>query len=309
MHQPDTFSPIPGRAEVVAPGVRRILCDNPSPYTFVGTNTYLVGQGGGVAVIDPGPLDALHQEAILAALAPGEKITHILVTHAHGDHSPLARPLADVTGAPVLAYGDYRAGQSEVMQRLAAEADLGGGEGTDRLFAPDESLPDGAKISGDGWRLQAIWTPGHFCNHLCFDLDAGAGYGTIFSGDLVMGWASSLVSPPDGDLTQFMESCAKMRARPARLYLPGHGDVIADPAARVDWLIAHRLGREAGILEALAAGPGTASDLAARVYTDIAPQMLPAAARNVLAQLIDLMGKNKVTVAGELSFSSVFSLA
>ena len=169
MHQTDDFSPIPGRPETLSPGVRRILCDNPSAFTYRGTNTYLVGRGKGIAVIDPGPMDVAHQDAILAALAPGEEITHIFVTHAHADHSPLARLLSKVTGAPVLAFGDVTAGQSEVMRDLAAQGGLGGGEGADPDFRPGQILADGDVVTGDGWRMQAIWTPGHLCNHLSFD--------------------------------------------------------------------------------------------------------------------------------------------
>jgi glyoxylase-like metal-dependent hydrolase (beta-lactamase superfamily II) len=309
MHQPDDFDPTPGVAIELSPGVRRILCNNPSPYTYRGTNTYLVGRGAGLAVIDPGPQDSAHLQAILDAVGPGQKITHIFVTHAHSDHSPLASDLARATGAPVLAYGDETAGQSEVMAKLAAEGALGGGEGTNTGFAPDIILADDEIVTGDGWRIQAIWTPGHFCNHLSFDLAfEGADFGTVFVGDLVMGWASSLVSPPDGDLTQFMESCAKMRARPAQVYRAGHGDVIGDPHGRLDWLIGHRRAREAAILEALGDGPSDAAGLATKIYTETPPALLPAATRNVLAHLIDLTAKSRVAPIGDISAHAEFSL-
>lgn len=303
MQAPDAFNPPVGVAEVVAPGVRRVLCGNPSAFTYRGTNTYIVGTGQ-VAVIDPGPEDAAHLSAILTALAPEERITQILVTHAHRDHSPLARALAAETGAPVLAYGDASAGQSEVMRRLAASGDMGGGEGADSEFAPDILLADGDTVTGDGWRMTAVWTPGHFGNHLSFDMN-----GTVFCGDLVMGWASSLVSPPDGDLTDFMQSCAKLRDRAPRLFLPGHGAPVTDPVARIDWLIGHRRTREAAILTALGAGPADAAGLARTIYTDVPAAMLPAATRNVLAHLIDLMGKSRVTPEGDLSAGTVFRLA
>jgi glyoxylase-like metal-dependent hydrolase (beta-lactamase superfamily II) len=308
MHQTDDFSPIPGRPETLSPGVRRILCDNPSAFTYRGTNTYLVGRGKGIAVIDPGPMDVAHQDAILAALAPGEEITHIFVTHAHADHSPLARLLSKVTGAPVLAFGDVTAGQSEVMRDLAAQGGLGGGEGADPDFRPDQVLADGETVEGDGWRMQAIWTPGHLCNHLSFDLAFGDDpYGTVFCGDHVMGWSTSIVSPPEGDLTQFMRSCEVLLDRPAQVYHPGHGAPIQDPHARLRWLVAHRKSREAGILSALEDGPGDATGLALRVYTDTPAQLLPAAARNVFAHLIDLTSKNMVSHDGRLTFDSVFS--
>ncbi|MBR9764172.1 MAG: MBL fold metallo-hydrolase [Rhodobacteraceae bacterium] len=303
MTSEQTFAPVPGRAEEVAPGVRRILAPNPSPFTGPGTNTYLVGQTA-LAVIDPGPDMAIHLQAILKALRPGQHISHILVTHAHADHAPLARALSQGTGAPVLAYGDALAGRSAVMTRLALSGELGGGEGTDRLFRPDRLLADGDVLHGEDWSLRALWTPGHFGNHLCFVLDD-----VIFTGDLVMGWSSSLVSPPDGDLTDFMASCRRLRALPARLYLPGHGAPVTTPLARLDWLIRHRDRREASLLQALAHGPATADDLARRVYTDIAPGLLPAASRNVLAHLIDLMGKSLIETEENLTAESRFHLS
>ncbi|MDF1671474.1 MAG: MBL fold metallo-hydrolase, partial [Roseovarius sp.] len=206
MQAPDDFNPTAGLAETIAPGVRRILCNNPSAFTYRGTNTYLVGDSD-IAVIDPGPNNPAHLDAILGAIGPGQRISHILITHAHGDHSPLARPLAAATGAPVLAYGNALAGQSSVMQELAKSGDLGGGEGSDSGFTPDQTIADGQVITGPGWSLAAIWTPGHFGNHLCFDMQ-----GSVFCGDLVMSWATSIVSPPDGDLTDFMASCERLRA-------------------------------------------------------------------------------------------------
>lgn len=307
MRQPDDFDPTPEIAIEVLPGIRRILCDNPSPYTFRGTNTYMVGRHAGLAVIDPGPQNAGHLQAILDAVGPGQSITHICVTHAHSDHSPLAADLAAATGAPILAFGDEKAGQSPVMARLEAEGALGGGEGTNTGFRPDQCLADLDIVTGDGWRMQAIWTPGHFCNHLAFDLAFGEdAFGHVFVGDLVMGWASSLVSPPDGDLTQFMASCAKLRARPAQMFLSGHGAEIDDPHGRLDWLIGHRMSREASILAALATGPASAATLAERIYTDTPAALMPAATRNVLAHLIDLTGKSQVAPQGELTAGSVF---
>jgi len=294
------FDPPPGRPEEVAPGVRRVLCPNPSPFTFRGTNSYIIGRGA-VAVVDPGPEDRGHLSALLGSLEPGERVTHILVTHAHRDHSPLAAALKAETGAEIVAFGDARAGQSEVMQRLAAAGDIGGGEGADEGFVPDRSVADGEVVQGPGWAVTALWTPGHFGNHLCFDMD-----GTVFSGDLVMGWASSLVSPPDGDLTDFMASCERLRGRPASIFLPGHGDVVRDPHDRLDWLISHRRSREGAILAALSAGPADAETLAARIYTDVPARMLPAATRNVLAHLIDLMGRDQVAPEGELHAGTVF---
>lgn len=298
-----TFDPPVGIAEDLGRGVRRILAPNPSPMTFRGTNTYLLGLRD-IAVIDPGPLDEAHLEAILAAIRPGQRISHIFVTHAHLDHSPLAEVLGQTTGAPVLAYGGPDAGRSAVMQALTETGLVGGGEGVDAAFSPDEVLDDGDVVAAEGWRLRAHWTPGHFGNHMCFEVDD-----MLFTGDLVMGWASSMVSPPDGDLTDFMASCRRMRGLGAKVMHAGHGAPIDAPAARLDWLIEHRESREADILRALASGAATAQELAEAIYTETPPALIPAATRNVLAHLIDLAGKNRVHSLERLSRESRFELS
>ena len=284
------------------PGLRCILAPNPSPMTFTGTNTYIVGTTG-LVVIDPGPLSDAHLDAILGAVDAGQRITHIVVTHTHIDHSPLARPLAKATGAPVFAFGGPEDGRSPVMQALAASGLAGGGEGIDADFTPDQVIGDGDMITGDGWTLEVIHTPGHLGNHIAL------GWGdACFSADHVMGWATSLVSPPDGDLTDFMASCAKLRQRDWRVFYPGHGAAISDPAARLDWLVAHRREREAQVLDALAEGPATAAELAARIYTEVPAALLPAAERNVFAHLIDLNGKSRVSASGSVGISARFFL-
>ena len=270
--------------------------------THRGTNTYLLGETD-LAVIDPGPDDAAHLAAILEAVEPGQRIRHILVTHAHRDHSPLARRLSAATGAPVLAYGDARSGRSAVMQMLARGGMTGGGEGVDADFIPDRCLRDGEVIEAGGWRIRAIWTPGHFGNHMCF-----ASGGMIFTGDLVMGWASSLVSPPDGDAAEFTKSCRKLKGLNASVLHPGHGAPVDAPEARLDWLIAHRASREAAILAQLALEPGSAKSLAARIYTETPAALMPAAARNVLAHLIDLATRGAVQHQGSLETGTVFRL-
>jgi len=299
----EEFDPTPGLAETLEPGLRRILAPNPSPMTFRGTNTYLLGEGR-VAVIDPGPDRPGHLEAILAALAPGETVSHILVTHSHVDHSPLARPLALATGAPVCAFGDSRAGMRADMAALSGAGVTGGGEGVDRDFRPDETLADGEEIAGDGWRVTALWTPGHMGNHMSF-----AWGDAVFSGDHVMGWASSMVSPPDGDLTAFMASCRRLAERADRVFYPGHGAPVPDPAARLGWLTRHRETRTAQLRAALAEAPGTVPELTVRIYTDIDPRLLPAAERNVFAHLIDLARKGEVTAEPELALAARFALA
>lgn len=292
--------PRPGVVERPEPGLRRLLAPNPSAMTHHGTNSYILGEGR-VAVIDPGPADPRHLAAILAALAPGERVSHILVSHAHLDHSGLARPLAEATGAPVLAFGTATAGRSARMVALAARGGLAGGEGVDRGFAPDLDLADGDVVEGEGWRLRVLHTPGHFGNHLSFAWNE-----VVFSGDHVMGWASSLISPPDGDMGAYMASLAHLAAaRPARLF-PGHGAEVTDAGARIAELTAHRRAREVVLRAALAECPADAATLAARLYCDTPALLLPAATRNVLAHLIDLTDRNLVEPEGEPGMSTRF---
>ncbi|MBU2982172.1 MBL fold metallo-hydrolase [Lentibacter algarum] len=299
---PDDFDPVIGQPQQLDDGLRRVVADNASPMTYRGTNTYLVGEGD-VAVIDPGPSSETHLQALLGALKPKERISHIFVTHSHTDHSPLAKPLSQVTGAPVLAFGDSKSGRSDTMNDLAAQGLAGGGEGVDEGFAPDIMLVDGESVHHGDWALTALHTPGHFGNHLSFAMRD-----MVFCGDLVMGWASSLVSPPDGDLTAFMASCRKLATRDWRVFHAGHGAPIEDPEARLNWLIEHRLGREAQILAALENSPATAEALARQIYTETPPALIPAATRNVFAHLIDLHIHKRVSAAPQLSAEAVFAL-
>lgn len=297
-----------GVAEDVAPGVRRVTCRNPSAMTFTGTRSYLVGRGD-LALIDPGPADAAHLAAIRTTLAPGERISHILVTHSHADHSPGARAMAEATGAPIHAFGPHGAGLSETMRRLKADGVmLGGGEGGDGAFRPDHPLREGETIgnAAGGWALTALHSPGHLSNHICLSLE---GTGILFTGDTVMGWATTLVSPPEGDMAAFMATLRRLAGRSGdRLYLPGHGHPVTDPAAMVAFQIAHREERMAQILAGLAAGPADAGALARAIYTDVDPVLLPAARRNVLATLIGLMDDGRVATRGPLSDLAVFEL-
>lgn len=299
---PRLTAPAPGRPVDLGPGLQLVLAPNPSPMTGPGTNTYLLGTDS-LAVIDPGPLDDSHLQALLAAIA-GRPVSHIIVTHSHLDHSPLARPLAQATGAPVLAFGDTDAGRSAVMKRLAATGMRGGGEGRDEGFAPDLTLADGQVIVGAGWQLQVMHTPGHLGNHIALAWDD-----TVFVGDHVMGWSTSLVSPPDGDMADFLASCRRLQGLGARVFHSGHGAPITDPATRLDELIAHRNTRTAAILTALSAGPQTVAALVDAIYIDLAPGLHPAAARNVLAHLIMLWSEGRVTATPGLQPDANFALA
>ncbi len=281
----------PGAVEETVPGaVRRILCDNPSAFTFRGTNTYLIGRGRTVAVLDPGPEDSAHLAAILAATR-GETVSRILVSHTHPDHSPGAAPLAAATGAPTVGFGPHATPPGE------------GGEGGDHGFRPDRRLADGEAVEGDGWRLTALHTPGHCANHLCFALE---GTGVLFSADHVMSWSTSVVSPPDGDMAAYMRSLARVRERGDRLLLPGHGPAITEPEPFLAALAAHREEREARVAEALhrAAGGGggravTAAELVPPVFGPIDPGVVAAAGRSLLAHLIKLEAEGAARREGE----------
>ncbi|MFW2587310.1 MBL fold metallo-hydrolase [Sagittula sp. SSi028] len=298
--QPE-FQPQHGAVVEVAPAVRRIVAPNPSPMTFRGTNTYLLGTDQ-IAVVDPGPDMASHLDAIEAAISNGGRITHILVTHAHVDHSALAPRLSARTGAPIYAYGDALAGRSPLMQTLAAMDRLGGGEGVDAAFTPDICLTHAEQIDLGGLRITAHYTPGHMANHLAFSLGD-----VLLSGDLVMGWATSLVSPPDGDLTAFMDSLRQLQSNRWSQFLPGHGAPISDPDARLQELLDHRMGREASVLQCLAKAPATAEEIAKAVYTQTPAALIPAATRNVLAHLIDLTERGLARPDGPISPDARFS--
>lgn len=297
-------------AETVAPGVRRVTCRNPSPYTFTGTQSYLIGQGD-VAVIDPGPDEPEHMAALMSALGPRERISHILVTHSHRDHSPGARVLAAQTGAPVYAFGPHGAGMSPTMQALVETgAEIGGGEGGDPAFSPDHRLDDGDRVEGAAWAVTAIHTPGHLSNHLSFALETPGTDGVVFTGDMVMGFATTLVSPPEGDMAAFMASLDRLALRSGdRLYLPGHGHPVDDPLGMVAHQKSHREARFAQILGALEDGAATATSLTRAIYTDVDPKLLPAAERNVLASLIGLMDQGRVAVTGSVAVDAQFQIA
>ena len=278
-------SAVVGQVQQVAPGVRRLLCGNSGPFTWRGTNTYLIGPGdgrGGVAVLDPGPEDAAHLAAILRAVS-GETVTHILVSHTHRDHSPGAAALAEATGAPTLGFGPH----------------MTQGHGGDEVFNPAIRLRDGEVISGDGWQLTALHTPGHCANHLAFAMEET---GVLFSADHVMSWSSTVVSPPDGNMRDYMNSLAKLRAREGRdtLYLPGHGPPLPEPMPFIDALATHRRRREARVVAALRElGRATAPGLVGPVYGPMDPKLTGAAGRSLLANLVMLEEDGVVARDGE----------
>ena len=292
------------RAVRIAPQVRRLTCRNASPMTFTGTQSYVVGEGD-VVVVDPGPANKTQTEALLGALERGERVAAILVTHTHVDHSPGAALLREATGAPTFAFGAHGAGVSEMMANLAASgAEFGGGEGADLSFAPDERLEDGQRFDLAGIDFEAIHTPGHLSNHLCFAAADG-----VFTGDLVMGWATTMVSPPDGDMAAFMTSLDRMKARGDGVFWPGHGHAVEDPGGMIAHQIQHRRSREAQIVEALASmGEATPRALTEAIYTDVDPRLHPAAARNVFAQLLGLVTEGRAEAEGALSPDARFRL-
>lgn len=274
------FRLAPGEAEQLSPLVRRLLCNNPSPYTFKGTSTFIVGRGK-VAVIDPGPDDDAHLQSLLVALR-GETVTHILVTHSHADHSPLASRLKAATGAPTLAFGQIAGGSGEGL-RLDA--------GIDADFRPDHALGDGDVVAGHGWSLQAVFTPGHMSNHMCFAL---AEERALFAGDHVMAWATSVIAPPDGHMGQYFESLRKLLGRDDLAYHPGHGPSRRDPLPLVRGYIAHRRMREAAILQRLRDGDRRIGEIVARLYADVDPKLHGAASLSVRAHLDHLVEQGLV---------------
>ena len=262
----------------VSPLVRRVVARNPSHFTFHGTNTYIVGHGR-VAVIDPGPLLDDHLGALVAALA-GDVVEHILVTHTHQDHSPAAAPLRDATGGEI-------AGALPRPIPQGAETS----ESIHRGFAPDRVLGDGALTAGDGWTLQAVFTPGHMSNHMCFALKEE---GVLFTGDHIMGWSTTVVSPPDGNMAEYMASLDTCLARDETIYWPAHGPQITEPIPFVQAYRDHRHRREHQILDCLEGGIGSIAAMVARIYRHIPMEMHPAAGRSVLAHLEHMVETGRV---------------
>ncbi len=291
--------PKAGELQHLEPGLSCVLAPNPSPMTYWGTNTYLLGRET-LAVIDPGPQDDVHLAALVRAI-DGRNVSHIIVTHSHSDHSPLARSLANATGAPVCAFGDSSAGRSAIMRELGGN--VGGGEGVDTDFAPDLTLRHGQRIETEDWGMEVLHTPGHFCNHISLIWGNAA-----FTGDHLMGWASSLVSPPDGDLTDFMASCDALMASGITRAYSAHGAPIQDAQSRLADLVAHRHLREAQIIKALQDAPATSQEIANAIYIDTPDALMGMAARNVLAHLIDLTQRGLAAPIGRLDAGATFKI-
>ncbi|MEE4454149.1 MBL fold metallo-hydrolase [Novosphingobium resinovorum] len=266
-------------AESIGPLVRRVLARNPSPFTFTGTQTYLVGDRGEVAVIDPGPDEAEHLDALMAAIG-ADRVVAICCTHTHRDHSPAAAPLSALTGAPVVGCAPLVLSDDGPRADASFDAD----------YAPDRVLADGETVTGKGWTLRAVATPGHTSNHLCFALEQdGTPTGALFTGDHVMGWSTSVVSPPDGDMSDYMASLARLYEREQdTVYYPAHGPAVDKPRQLVRGMIGHRRQRERQILRQIEAGHATIAAMVPQMYKGVDERLWPAAGRSVLAHLIDL---------------------
>jgi glyoxylase-like metal-dependent hydrolase (beta-lactamase superfamily II) len=293
-----TLDLAPGVVDQVVPGVRRILVNNPGPFTFKGTLSYIVGRGK-VAIIDPGPVDDRHTAALLDTVR-GETVTHIVITHTHRDHSPGAAALKAATGAPTFGEGPHRPSRELFIGEIP-RLDAGG----DLDFAPDRRIADGDVIEGDGFALEAIATPGHTANHMAFALK---GTDVLFCGDHVMGWSTSIVAPPDGSMSDYMASLHRIAARPETAYLPGHGDVIKDAPDFVAKYIAHRRGREASILHRLGKGETDIPTLVRAIYIGLDPRLTGAAALSTLAHLEDLTARGLAQTDGAPSISGRYRL-
>ncbi|NVD44968.1 MBL fold metallo-hydrolase [Qipengyuania atrilutea] len=275
-----------GTTVEVEPLVRRVLAPNPSPYTYTGTQTYIVGNAGDVAVIDPGPNEEAHIEAILAGIGDA-KLSAIMCTHTHRDHSPAAAPLSERTGAPVVGCAPL------TLDDNGPRADAP----FDKTYAPDRVLVDGEAMTGTGWTLRALHTPGHTSNHLCFALEES---GALFTGDHVMGWSTSVVVPPDGDMGDYMTSLERLGAREDRVYYPAHGEPVEKPRQLVRGMLGHRRQRENQILRLLGEAARAVSGFIPAMYKGLDERLIPAAEMSVTAHLIDLERRGLVRRNGEI---------
>ncbi|MFV0281263.1 MAG: MBL fold metallo-hydrolase [Rhodoblastus sp.] len=289
------FDAKPEETQQISPLVRRIVEDNPGPFTFTGTCTYIVGRGD-VAVIDPGRENEAHTQAIVDALK-GERVAYIVVSHTHKDHSPGAALLAERTGAPIVGCAPF-------SPKEGPESGLDSAH--DLAYRPARVLSDGERIEGDGYTLETIETPGHASNHLCFALLQER---SVFSADHVMAWSTSIVAPPDGNMTDYMNSLDRLRAREDVLFWPGHGGPVADPQRYLRALNAHRRQREAAIVRRLAAGDQTIPDMVARIYDGLDPRLVSAAALSVLAHVEDLVTRGVAVAEGPITVNGRYRRA
>jgi glyoxylase-like metal-dependent hydrolase (beta-lactamase superfamily II) len=309
----------PGRVDRLAPLLRRVVAPNPGKFTLTGTGTYLVGRGE-VAVIDPGPALSGHLEAVLRALEPGERVTTILVTHTHSDHSPGAAGLQARTGAPTYGFGPHGPvasddpddrivfgdPEADAQEPRPANGDDVAREGVDTDFVPDHRLVDGDTVRGDGWTFEAVHTPGHTSNHLCYAL---AEERVLFTGDHVMGWSTSVIAPPDGSLVAFMASLERLLARDDAVYWPTHGPAVTDPHALVRAYLTHRRERSAQVLGALGDGPATIAELVPRIYADVSKALWKPAASSMHAHLLALLDEGRVATDEQPRRTSRYRLA
>ncbi len=294
-----TFDLVPGTAREVAPLVRAVVANNPGPFTYRGTVSYIIGRGK-VAILDPGPDDDAHVDALLDAVR-GETVTHIFVTHTHRDHSPAVPKVKALTGAMVFAEGPHRLARPLHIgetRRLDASADMD--------FRPDVALADGEVVNGDGWTLEAVATPGHTANHMAYALKEAD---LLFSGDHVMAWSTSIVAPPDGAMSDYLASLRKLARRSEPLYLPGHGGPVRDAPSFVQRYIRHREGREASILHRLGKGAADIPTVVKAVYIGLDPRLHGAAALSTLAHLEELVARGVVATDGPPSIGGTYCLA
>lgn len=290
------FEPAHGSAVGAAPGILRVTAPNASPFTFHGTNSYIVGHDT-LAVIDPGPQDERHMKTLLDTIA-GRPVSHIFVSHTHRDHSPLAARLKAETGAVIVAEGPHRAARELATGEVNALD-----ESNDSEFLPDMVLQDGGIVGGDGWAIRGLHTPGHAANHMVFALE---GTGILFSADHVMAWSTSIVAPPDGAMADYMASLEKLLERDDRFFLPGHGGPVAQPKAFMRGLKAHRKMRERAVLDRLEKGDRTIADMVKTIYRDTDPRLHGAAGLSLLAHLEDLVGRGLAITDGAPSIAGIY---
>lgn len=317
------FTPTYRQVDRLSPLIRRVVAENPNPFTFTGTGVYLVGRGD-VAVIDPGPTLTEHLDAVMGALGPKERITRVLVTHTHSDHTASVPLLVERTGAVTYGFGPhgpvpdhdpldevsfdeyFTAEEKDEFDKLWADTpDELKREGPDKEFTPDVVVGDGDLIEGSGWTVEVVHTPGHTSNHVCFCLQDEK---VLFTGDHVMGWATSVISPPDGDLFDYLNSLRKLLERDDERYWPTHGPSIEDPKTYVQSFLDHRLNREQQIVAGLKDGPSTIKAIVPDMYADVDKRLWRAAANSVYSHLLALHRERRVTADPDPSLTATWTL-